>query len=88
MRVERTKHEVTFAVRDEGRGISEEQQRHIFERFYRVHANANTGIEGLGLGLYIAHEIVIRHGGRMWLESRTGQGSTFYFSLPSATAAS
>jgi signal transduction histidine kinase len=88
VRVERTKHEVTIAVRDEGRGISEEQQRHIFERFYRVHANANTGIEGLGLGLYIAHEIVIRHGGRMWLESRTGQGSTFYFSLPSATAAS
>jgi two-component system, chemotaxis family, CheB/CheR fusion protein len=82
VRVERTKHEVTFAVRDEGRGISEEQQRHIFERFYRVHTNANTGIEGLGLGLYIAHEIVIRHGGRMWLESRTGQGSTFYFSLP------
>ena len=85
VRVERDKHEVTIAVRDEGVGISEEQQRHIFERFYRVHNNRNAGIEGLGLGLYIAHEIVVRHGGRMWLESKPGQGSTFYFSLPLPT---
>ncbi|HEX6556034.1 MAG TPA: ATP-binding protein, partial [Ktedonobacteraceae bacterium] len=82
VRVERDKHEVTIAVRDEGVGISEEQQRHIFERFYRVHNDANAGVEGLGLGLYIAYEIVVRHGGRMWLESHPGKGSTFYFSLP------
>ncbi|TMD26344.1 MAG: HAMP domain-containing histidine kinase, partial [Chloroflexi bacterium] len=82
VRVERDKHEVTIAVRDEGVGISEEQQRHIFERFYRVHNDANAAIEGLGLGLYIAHEIVVRHGGRMWLESKPGKGSAFYFSLP------
>jgi len=88
VRIERTKREVTIAVRDEGRGIGEEQQRHIFERFYRAQTNANTGIEGLGLGLYIAHEIVIRHGGRMWLESKSGQGSTFYFSLPLPKTAS
>ena len=85
VRVERDKHEVTIAVRDEGVGISEEQQRHIFERFYRVHNDANAAIEGLGLGLYIAHEIVVRHGGRMWLESKPGKGSTFYFSLPLST---
>ena len=85
VRVERDKHEVTIAVRDEGVGISEEQQRHIFERFYRVHNDANAAIEGLGLGLYIAHEIVVRHGGRMWLESKPGKGSAFYFSLPLST---
>jgi two-component system CheB/CheR fusion protein len=85
VRVERDKHEVTIAVRDEGVGISEEQQRHIFERFYRVHNDANSAIEGLGLGLYIAHEIVVRHGGRMWLESKPGKGSAFYFSLPLST---
>src|SRR5204863_8797027 len=82
VRVEQDKHEVTIAVRDEGVGISEEQQRHIFERFYHVHDGANASIEGLGLGLYIAHEIVVRHGGRMWLESKPGKGSAFYFSLP------
>ena len=82
IRIERDKHEVIIAVQDHGSGISEEEQRHIFERFYRVHASNKTRIEGLGLGLYIAHEIVSQHGGRMWLESTSGQGSTFYFSLP------
>jgi signal transduction histidine kinase len=82
VRIERNKHEVTIAVKDEGVGISEEQQKYIFERFYRANTDANAEIEGLGLGLYIAHEIVARHGGRMWLESKLGKGSTFYFSLP------
>src|SRR5256886_12907728 len=85
VRVERDKHEVTIAVRDEGVGISEEKQRQIFKASYRVHNDANAAIEGLGLGLYIAHEIVVRHGGRMWLESKPGTGSAFYFSLPLST---
>ncbi len=67
---------------DQGQGISEEQQAHIFDRYYRVRTNENINTEGLGLGLYIAHEIVMLHGGRMWLESTPGEGSTFYFSLP------
>ena len=71
-----------ISVQDEGIGISEEDQPHIFERFYRAPTSEHAGIEGLGLGLYIAHEIVTHHGGRLWLESKPGKGSTFHFSLP------
>ena len=74
--------EVIIWVRDEGYGISEEEQVHIFDRFYRGHVNEQHNVEGLGLGLYISHEIITRQGGRMWLESKPGAGSTFYFSLP------
>ncbi len=74
--------EVVVWVRDEGIGISEEQQEHIFDRFFRAQTSENTRIEGLGLGLYITHEIVTQHGGKIWLESKPGKGSTFYFSLP------
>jgi two-component system CheB/CheR fusion protein len=76
------KPEVIVWVRDEGIGISEEQQTHIFDRFYRGPESEHSRIEGLGLGLYIAREIIIRQGGQMWLESKPGEGSTFYFSLP------
>lgn len=79
-----SKGEVIVAIQDEGSGIPEDEQRHIFERFYRAHANQHSAIEGLGLGLYIAYEIVTKHGGRMWLKSDIGSGATFYFSLPIA----
>jgi signal transduction histidine kinase len=62
--------------------MSEEQQAHIFERFYRAHSEENDIVEGLGLGLYISHEIITQHGGRIRVESKSGKGSTFYFSLP------
>ena len=71
---------VIVAVHDEGYGISEKEQEHIFDRFYR--ASSREKADGLGLGLYIAHEIVTKQGGRMWLESTPNVGSTFYFSLP------
>jgi signal transduction histidine kinase len=74
--------EVTVAVRDEGNGIREEDQAHIFERFYRVRTGENGHVDGLGLGLYIAYSIVKCHGGRMWLTSQPGKGSTFFFTLP------
>ncbi|MFL5699064.1 MAG: CheR family methyltransferase [Ktedonobacteraceae bacterium] len=80
--IERTGDEVIVAVRDEGHGMSEEQQAHVFERFYRAHSEENGTVEGLGLGLYIAHEIITQHGGRICVESEPGKGSTFYFSLP------
>jgi PAS domain S-box-containing protein len=73
--------EAVIGVRDYGVGIPATQQPHIFERFYRA-SNVRTHRSGLGLGLYISHNIVRRHGGRMWLESIEGKGSTFYFSLP------
>ncbi len=73
--------EAVIWVRDEGYGISPEDQARIFERFYRVSAGEGL-VEGLGLGLYISQEIVAQHDGRMWLESVPGKGSTFYFSIP------
>ena len=80
----RQSNQAVIWVRDRGQGISEKDQQFIFNRFYRVDSENGSSIEGLGLGLYIAHEIVTRHGGRMWLESKPGEGSTFYFSLPLA----
>ncbi len=74
--------EVVIWVRDRGIGVDAEHQTTIFDRFYRVRSGNTAHVEGLGLGLYISHEIVARHGGRMWLESQPGQGSTFYFALP------
>ena len=78
--------EVTTAVRDFGVGIPPEQQQHVFDRFFRA-SNVRDRQSGLGLGLFIASTIVTRHGGRMWLESIQGAGTTFYFTLPLPPAA-
>lgn len=69
---------VQFAVRDEGTGIAEEFQGRIFERFFRVPGQAKSGV---GLGLSIAREIVVAHGGRVGVRSQLGKGSEFYFVL-------
>jgi len=71
---------IRFAVRDSGVGIAEEEVPRIFERFYRV-GKSRTG-SGTGLGLSIAKHIVEAHGGKIWVESVNGQGSTFYFTIP------
>jgi two-component system phosphate regulon sensor histidine kinase PhoR len=71
---------VVFAVRDTGAGIPADDLPRIFERFYRVD-KSRTG-SGTGLGLSIARHIVEAHGGRIWAESREGEGSVFYFSIP------
>jgi two-component system, chemotaxis family, CheB/CheR fusion protein len=77
--------EVVIWVRDEGIGVSEEDQPHIFERFYRAQSHKQSGVTGLGLGLYITSEIIERQGGRMWVESKLGAGSTFFVALPLKT---
>lgn len=74
--------EVIISVNDQGYGISEEDQRHIFDRFYRVRNKETKKVDGLGLGLYITTEIVQKHGGRIWLESEIDKGTTFYVALP------
>jgi PAS domain S-box-containing protein len=74
--------EVTVAVVDRGVGIGPEDLPHIFERFYR--ASQARGTEGLGLGLYVTRMMIEAHGGRVWVESKAGQGSTFYFTLPTS----
>jgi PAS domain S-box-containing protein len=76
--------EAVAAVRDYGVGVPKDQHTKVFERFYRATNAGSRPRNGLGLGLFIARSIVERHGGRIWVESRQGQGSTFYFALPLA----
>ncbi|HEX9016745.1 MAG TPA: ATP-binding protein [Chloroflexota bacterium] len=74
--------EVAVQVTDQGAGISPEDQPHIFDRYYRVHSTSKK--DGLGLGLYIARMLVEAMGGRIWVRSEVGSGSTFGFTLPLA----
>lgn len=72
----------TLHVQDFGIGIAEEHFSQLFERFYRVDEPLEQTFPGLGIGLYLAHKIIQRHQGHIWVESQRGQGSTFSFSLP------
>ncbi len=74
-------HNIVTSVQDFGIGIAPENINKLFERFYRIEDTAMR-FQGLGLGLFIASEILQRHGGRFWIESVLGRGSTFYFMLP------
>jgi signal transduction histidine kinase len=80
IKAERRNGEILFAVSDNGIGISEDAIEHLFERFYRAEDKLARG--GTGLGLYITKQIIEAHGGRVWVESRIGEGSTFSFTLP------
>ena len=82
--VEGSERAVQFSVRDEGLGIPPAEQRRIFDKFYRLDPNLTRGVGGTGLGLYICRELVRRMGGRIWVDSREGAGSTFTFALPVA----
>ena len=75
---------VTMWVRDEGIGIAPEIQDRVFDKFYQVDSGDRRSSRGTGLGLALAWEIVNAHGGRIWVESAVGKGSTFYVSLPVA----
>jgi K+-sensing histidine kinase KdpD len=70
-------------VTDNGPGIPDEDQAHVFEKFYVV--SNDPGLSRLGLGLYIAREMIELHGGCIWVESQLGEGSTFCFQVPRAT---
>lgn len=72
--------EAMVSVSDQGIGIHPDEVHHLFQRFYRAKAGERS--EGLGLGLYITRLIVEAHGGRIWVESKLGEGSKFTFSLP------
>ncbi len=73
---------VCVSVQDFGIGMAKQHLEKIFERFYRVYDTTDKTFPGLGIGLYISSEIVKRHGGRFWVKSDPGKGSTFSFSLP------
>jgi PAS domain S-box-containing protein len=81
--VERKQHTVEVSVADEGIGIPQADQDQIFRKFYRgADAESRSGQAGTGLGLFIARGLVAAMGGRIWVESREGEGSTFAFELP------
>jgi signal transduction histidine kinase len=73
---------VVISVLDKGRGIPPKDRKTIFERFYQVEDSQHHSSTGMGLGLYIARQIVDGHGGRIWYEPREGGGSIFRFTLP------
>jgi signal transduction histidine kinase len=74
--------EIIVSIQDQGIGISPAYHALVFEKFGQVENTLAGKPKGTGLGLPICKEIIAHHGGRMWLESAPGQGSTFYFSLP------
>jgi signal transduction histidine kinase len=77
--------DLCFAVADRGRGIPANMRESIFERFHQVDASDSRKKGGTGLGLAICRTIVQQHGGRIWVESNVGEGSTFFFTVPLAT---
>jgi signal transduction histidine kinase len=79
-------HEAVLAVRDYGIGIPPNESERIFEPFFR--ASNTAGSTGMGMGLYIAQQILARPGGRIWFEAAQGAGSTFFIALPLAPAQS
>ncbi|MES2437113.1 MAG: PAS domain S-box protein [Patescibacteria group bacterium] len=68
-------------VTDQGIGINKKDQQKLFERFFRVE-DAQKQFAGMGIGLYISEQIVVRHGGHLWVDSEPGKGSTFSFTIP------
>ena len=76
--------EILVNVKDNGEGIRIEDLPHIFDRFYRGEKSRSRGTGGAGLGLAIASGVIEAHGGKIWVESHSGDGTCFSFSLPNA----
>ncbi len=82
IRVTVDEQEVIVSVQDSGIGIAESDLEKIFERFYQVSYPQERPFSGLGIGLYLSHEIITRHNGQIRVESQKEHGSTFYVALP------
>jgi len=78
--------EAILAVHNEGSVLSKEQQEAIFEPFYRSPDTQSSEVPGWGLGLAISKEIIVQHGGRLWVESSEEKGTTFFVALPLSTS--
>jgi PAS domain S-box-containing protein len=81
VRSHRTLEHLLISITDFGIGIPKDKQDDIFTRFYRVD-DTEKHFSGLGIGLFISSQIIKQHGGKIWVDSSLGKGSTFYFSLP------
>ncbi|MFD0941042.1 ATP-binding protein [Pedobacter boryungensis] len=73
---------ICISIKDQGKGISKNNLKSIFDKFFRAE-DVLTTHAGLGMGLFITSKIITDHGGKIWVESEIGQGSTFFFTLPS-----
>jgi PAS domain S-box-containing protein len=82
LRVEKEGDQAMVSVQDFGIGIAQDQQTKIFERFYQAPNDRERTYPGLGIGLHISHEIIKRHGGKIWVNSNKGKGSIFRVMLP------
>jgi hypothetical protein len=82
VRMAQDEQHVSVSVQDFGVGIARAHKHKIFDRYYQVSDSGKRPFSGLGLGLYLAHEIIKAHGGSLLLESEEGKGSTFSFTLP------
>jgi two-component system phosphate regulon sensor histidine kinase PhoR len=83
--LEKEQGEIQVMIKDNGIGIPKEDLSRIFERFYRVDKGRSQELSGTGLGLSIVKHIIQAHGGRVWADSKLGEGSTFYIALPRTT---
>lgn len=79
---QRARLDAVVSVRDRGVGIPAHKQARIFERFFRAHTDTKHDYGGMGIGLFLAKDMITRHGGRIWFESEEDQGSTFHFTVP------
>jgi signal transduction histidine kinase len=82
IKVFKNKNYITCAVSDTGIGIPKDQHERIFTKFFRANNAVTLHTEGNGLSLYLCKAYIESHGGKIWVESEVGKGSTFYFTLP------
>ena len=80
--IKSNKENITITVQDFGIGIDQKYLERIFERFYRIEGEVEKNFAGFGIGLYISTEIINRHNGKIGVESKKGEGSIFYFTIP------
>lgn len=79
--IEQEKNIIKVSVKDNGTGIAKQSLDKVFEKYHRIEEHA-IHFQGLGIGLFISHEIIQRHRGKVWAESEPAKGSTFYFTIP------
>lgn len=80
--LEKKREKLYFEIKDSGVGIPKEDQKYIFQKFFRSSNIMRYQTQGIGLGLYITKSIIEKLGGKIWFKSKEGEGTTFYFTLP------